>query len=212
MPFLLLFFIPAITMSAWAEERRQGTDELLLTLPAHDIEVVLGKYFAALGIYTVALFFSMTHVAGPALPGLARPGDHGLDVPGLLDDGRVDDRHRPGGLADLVERDGRIHPGRPVLRDPGPAHRPGSAPPSTPSTRRSIEDLSIPSQFRDFGTGVIPASGVFYFVTLAGAMLYLNMILIGRQALGRRRAEPGPGGHSRSGWSPWSWPWSASTP
>lgn len=54
-PWLFLFLIPAITMRTFAEEKREGTIELLLTKPLTDIELILGKYFAALLLALLAL-------------------------------------------------------------------------------------------------------------------------------------------------------------
>jgi ABC-2 type transport system permease protein len=55
LPFVLVLFIPAISMRLWAAEHRQGTFELLMTLPAQPHEVMLGKYLAALALYAVTL-------------------------------------------------------------------------------------------------------------------------------------------------------------
>ena len=59
LPFLLIPFIPAITMRAWAEEHAQHTFEMLMTLPLHPAQIVLGKYAAALAFYAVVLVGSL---------------------------------------------------------------------------------------------------------------------------------------------------------
>ena len=55
LPWLFLFLIPAVSMRLWAEERKQGTIELLLTLPISMGQAVMGKFLAAWAFATIAL-------------------------------------------------------------------------------------------------------------------------------------------------------------
>lgn len=59
LPLLLAFFLPAISMRLWAEERKQRTLELLLTFPIRPLQAILGKYLAALGLYGLFLVGSL---------------------------------------------------------------------------------------------------------------------------------------------------------
>ena len=54
-PYLFMFLVPAITMRSFAEERKEGTFELLLTRPLTDWQIVSGKYFASLLLVFFAL-------------------------------------------------------------------------------------------------------------------------------------------------------------
>jgi len=60
LPWMFLFLAPAITMRLWAEEKRSGTIEFLLTLPVTDWQVVLAKFFSALAFMAIALLMSLT--------------------------------------------------------------------------------------------------------------------------------------------------------
>ena len=70
-PYVFTFLIPAITMKSFAEERKLGTLELLLTKPLTDWDIVLGKFLAAFALVVVALvptliyYFSVVKLGNP---------------------------------------------------------------------------------------------------------------------------------------------------
>jgi ABC-2 type transport system permease protein len=62
MPFALnILVVPLLTIRALAEEKRAGTIELLITLPVTDADVILGKYFAAVGMAALLLFATLLY-------------------------------------------------------------------------------------------------------------------------------------------------------
>lgn len=54
-PFVFLFLVPAITMKSFAEEKRLGTIEMLLTKPITDLEIIMAKFFADIVLLIIAL-------------------------------------------------------------------------------------------------------------------------------------------------------------
>lgn len=60
---IVLFVMPMITMRSYAEEKRSGTMELLLTSPLTDLQIILGKFFGALALYATMLAVTLIHVA-----------------------------------------------------------------------------------------------------------------------------------------------------
>lgn len=184
-PYLLIFLAPAISMSLWAEEKKQGTDELLLTLPATDLQIVLGKYLAAVAIYTVSLLFSLSHVIVLRWLGSPDPGlmfsiylgywlmGAALLTVGMLASALTDNLT----VAFIL---GAVFCSVPVFLNSAGAILTGAP-------QRLAEKLSVVEQFRDLSTGVITPGPLVYFAAFAAATLYLNVLL-----LGRRRWLTGP--------------------
>ena len=59
---IILFIMPMITMRTYSEEKRSGTIELLLTSPVTDVEIILGKFFGALGLYLAMLAVTLPYM------------------------------------------------------------------------------------------------------------------------------------------------------
>ena len=52
---IILFVMPLVTMRTYAEEKRSGTMELLLTSPITDLQIILGKFLGAMGLFAAML-------------------------------------------------------------------------------------------------------------------------------------------------------------
>jgi len=59
---LILFLLPMITMRTYSEEKRSGTIELLLTSPVTDVQIILGKFVGAIGLYAGLLAVTFLYV------------------------------------------------------------------------------------------------------------------------------------------------------
>jgi ABC-2 type transport system permease protein len=60
---ILLFVTPSITMRTYSEEKRSGTIELLLTSPLTDLQIILGKFIGAMGLYLAMLSVTLIHMS-----------------------------------------------------------------------------------------------------------------------------------------------------
>jgi ABC-2 type transport system permease protein len=181
-PYILLIFIPAITMSIWAEERRQGTDELLLTLPATDFDIVIGKFLAAGAIFTVSLVFSQfSHFA----------------VLAALTEGDLDTRLlcstylgywfvglamlSLGMVASFLTSNLTVGFILGALFN-APLAFAADADVLFPSVlARGIARWSLNDQFEDFGRGIVSLSSTIYFLMVTVLGLYVSMVMIGRR-------------------------------
>jgi ABC-2 type transport system permease protein len=60
---IILFVMPIITMRTYAEEKRSGTIELLLTSPVTDVQIILGKFLGAMGLFVAMLLVTLIDIA-----------------------------------------------------------------------------------------------------------------------------------------------------
>lgn len=194
-PLLLLLFVPAVTMAAWATEYRQGTEQLLLTLPAQDPEVVLAKYGACFAVYTAALAFTTSNVVVLELLGSPDLGlmfatylgywllGGALVAVGML--GSSFTRNQTLAFvagAVLCALLVGLHLLAPVL---GVAFGPGVA--------EAVAELSAVRRLESFTRGVVALEDVAYFLAVAAAALFANTVVIGARL---RAAGSGRGLHA----------------
>ena len=180
-PWVFLLLIPAITMRLWAEERRLGTIELLLTLPVTQGEAVIGKFLAAWAFCAIALLLTFPFVIAVNILGAP---DNGVIASGYIGCLLVAGAFLSVGAAmSAVTRNQVIAfvlavaicfafavASNPIVND--------FLAQNIPALGEFTRRIAVVDRFNDFTRGIIALRDLIYFATFMGFFLFLNTVLV----------------------------------
>jgi ABC-2 type transport system permease protein len=180
-PWVFLLLIPAITMRLWAEERRQGTIELLLTLPITQWQAVLGKYLAAWLFCGIALALTFPFVL--TVNYLGTP-DNGVIASGYVGSLLIAGAFLSVGAAMSAATRNQVIAfvlsvaicflftvaSYSLVTD--------FLSRNTPVLAEVARRIAVLDRFQDFTRGLVSARDVIYFATFIGFWLFVNTVLV----------------------------------
>jgi len=180
-PWVFLLLVPAITMRLWAEERRLGTIELLLTLPVTQTQAVLGKFLAAWAFCAIALLLTFPFVITVNI--LGSP-DNGVIVSGYAGSLLLAGAFLSVGAALSAVTKNQVIAfvlavavcfvfavaSYSVVTD--------FLSRNTPVLADIARRIAIIDRFQDFTRGVVSVRDLVYFASFIGFWLFVNAVLV----------------------------------
>ncbi len=180
-PWLFLFLVPALTMRLWAEERRLGTIELLLTLPITQWQAVVGKFLAAWAFCAVAL--ALTFPLWVTINILGNP-DNGVVLAGYAGCLMMAGAYLAIGAALSAATKNQViafvlavavcfifaAAGSPIVTDFLSLR--------VPLLAETARGLSLTERFNGFARGVIALRDIVYFASFILFFLFLNAVVL----------------------------------
>jgi len=180
-PWVFLLLVPAITMRLWAEERRLGTIELLLTLPLTQGQAVVGKFLAASAFCAIALVLTFPFIITVNI--LGNPDN------GVIASGYVGSLLVAGAFLSIGAALSALTRNQVIAFVLGVTvcfvFAVASYPVVTDFLNRNIPVLAevarriaVLERFNDFTRGVVSVRDLIFFASFIGFWLFLNAVLV----------------------------------